>query len=176
MNTIEVKSDPRIEFSETSINDAYEAKKEIEKLIQTVNTAVNQLIDSKNIAASFKNRLTEKDKTTYEHQIKLCEEITKKADSLIDLYLGKVDKRQGITKSSDVSVMQRIGTANWYASSRPNGLTTTEKTLINQSKMRLEEVLVATNKFFALDWLNYQTELEKINLSPFKEIKIFKTH
>ena len=176
MNTIEVKSDPRIEFSETSINDAYEAKKEIEKLIQTVNTAVNQLIDSKNIAASFKNRLTEKDKTTYEHQIKLCEEITKKADSLIDLYLGKVDKRQGITKSSDVSVMQRIGTANWYASSRPNGLTTTEKTLINQSKMRLEEVLVATNKFFALDWLNYQTELEKINLSPFKEIKIFKTN
>jgi hypothetical protein len=87
-----------------------------------------------------------------------------------------VDKRQGITKSSDVSVMQRIGTANWYASSRPNGLTTTEKTLINQSKMRLEEVLVATNKFFALDWLNYQTELEKINLSPFKEIKIFKTN
>lgn len=176
MNTIEVKSDPRIEFSETSINDAYEAKKEIEKLIQTVNTAVNQLIDSKNIAASFKNRLTEKDKTTYEHQIKLCEEITNKADSLIDLYLGKVDKRQGITKSSDVSVMQRIGTANWYASSRPNGLTTTEKTLINQSKMRLEEVLVATNKFFALDWLNYQTELEKINLSPFKKIKIFKTN
>lgn len=176
MNTIEVKSDPRIEFSETSINDAYEAKKEIEKLIQTVNTAVNQLIDSKNIAASFKNRLTEKDKTTYEHQIKLCEEITKKADSLIDLYLGKAYKRQGITKSSDVSVMQRIGTANWYASSRPNGLTTTEKTLINQSKMRLEEVLVATNKFFALDWLNYQTELEKINLSPFKEIKIFKTN
>jgi hypothetical protein len=176
MNTIEVKSDPRIKFSETSINDAYEAKKEIEKLIQTVNTAVNQLIDSKNIAASFKNRLTEKDKTTYKHQIKLCEEITKKVDSLIDLYLGKVDKRQGITKSSDVSVMQRIGTANWYASSRPNGLTTTEKTLINQSKMRLEEVLVATNKFFALDWLNYQTELEKINLSPFKEIKIFKTN
>lgn len=176
MNTIEVKSDPRIEFSETSINDAYEAKKEIEKLIQTVNTAVNQLIDSKNIAASFKNRLTEKDKTTYEHQIKLCEEITKKVDSLIDLYLGKAYKRQGITKSSDVSVMQRIGTANWYASSRPNGLTTTEKTLINQSKMRLEEVLVATNKFFALDWLNYQTELEKINLSPFKEIKIFKTN
>ena len=34
---------------ETSINDAYEANKEIEKLIQTVNTAVNQLIDSKNI-------------------------------------------------------------------------------------------------------------------------------
>ena len=176
MNTIEVKNDPRIEISETSINDAYEANKEIEKLIQTVNTAVNQLIDSKNIAASFKNRLTEKDKTTYEHQIKLCEEITKKADSLIDLYLGKKDKRQGITKSSDISVMQRIGTANWYASSRPNGLTTTEKTLINQSKMRLEEVLVATNKFFALDWLNYQTELEKINLSPFKEIKIFKTN
>mgnify|MGYP000188341492 CR=1 FL=1 len=131
---------------------APEANKEIEKLIQTVNTAVNQLIDSKNIAASFKNRLIEKDKTTYEHQIKLCEEITKKADSLIDLYLGKKDKRQGITKSSDISVMQRIGTANWYASSRPNGLTTTEKTLIDQSKIRLEEVLVTTNKFFELDW------------------------
>ena len=176
MNTIEVKNDPRIEISETSINDAYEANKEIEKLIQTVNTAVNQLIDSKNIAASFKNRLTEKDKKTYEHQIKLCEEITKKADSLIDLYLGKKDKRQGITKSSDISVMQRIGTANWYASSRPNGLTTTEKTLIDQSKIRLEEVLVTTNKFFELDWLNYQTELEKIKLSPFKEIKILKTN
>ena len=49
-------------------------------------------------------------------------------------------------------------------------------TLIDQSKIRLEEVLVTTNKFFELDWLNYQTEIEKIKLSPFKEIKILKTN
>ena len=40
MNTIEVKNDPRIEISETSINDAYEANKEIEKFIHYENLKI----------------------------------------------------------------------------------------------------------------------------------------
>ncbi|MCP4484529.1 MAG: hypothetical protein GY823_08220 [Flavobacteriaceae bacterium] len=176
VNTIEVKSDPRLVISDKAINEAYQADKEIEKITQTVADAVKQLVESKNIANTFKSDLIKEDKKKYKDQIKLSKEIVKKADSLIGLYIGKEDKRQGITSSPDISVRQRIGTANWYATSRPNGITNTERTLINQAKTRLEEVFIETNKFFENNWNNYQTELKKINISPFKEVKTFTTN
>tara|TARA_R110000787_G_scaffold86285_2_gene183984 strand:- start:26077 stop:29352 length:3276 start_codon:yes stop_codon:yes gene_type:complete len=175
-NTIEVESDPRLTVSEKAINEAYQADKNIEKLTQTAADAVKQLVESKKVADSFKNELSKDDKEKYKDLIKLSKEVSKKTDSLIGLYIGKEDKRQGITSSPDVSIMQRIGTANWYSTSRPNGLTTTETTLINQAKNRLEEVLIETNLFFKNEWTAYKTKLENINISPFKEIKTFTTN
>ena len=175
-NTIEVKSDPRLNVSEKAINETYQADKNIQKLTQTTADAVKQLVESKKIADSFKSDLSEEDKEKYKDQIKLSKEVSKKADSLIGLYIGKEDKRQGITSSPDVSVMQRIRAANWYSTSRPDGLTTTETTLINQAKTRLEEVLIETNSFFKNEWANYKSELDKINISPFKKVKTFTTN
>ena len=175
-NTIEVKSDPRLEISNKAINDTYNTDKEIEGLTQTAADAVKQLVESKKIADSFKNDLSKEDKEKYKDQIKLSKEVSEKSDSLIGLYIGKEDKRQGITSSPDISVMQRIRTANWYGTSRPNGLTDTENTLLNQAKIRLEEVLKETNSFFNMEWTAYKTELDKIDISPFKEIKKITTN
>ena len=172
-NTIEVESDPRLTLSEKAINETYQADKEIGKLTQTAADAVKQLVESKEVADSFKNELSEDDKEKYKDLIKLSKEVSKKTDSLIGLFIGKEDKRQGITSSPDVSIMQRIGTANWYSTSRPNGLTKTEYTLINQAKNRLEEVLVETNLFFKTDWENYKMEMNQLNLSPFKKTQYY---
>ncbi|MFT4801156.1 MAG: photosystem II stability/assembly factor-like uncharacterized protein [Flavobacteriaceae bacterium] len=172
-NTIEVESDPRLTVSEKAINETYQADKDIEKLTQIVADVVKQLVESKKVADSFKNELSEDDKEKYKDLIKLSKEVSKKSDSLIDLYIGKEDKRQGITSSPDVSIMQRIGSANWYSTSRPNGLTKTETTLINQAKNRLEVVLKETNLFFETDWESYKMEMNKLDLSPFKKTQSY---
>jgi len=172
-NKITVESDPRLNVSEKAINDKYQTQKEIECMRQTAADAVKQLVESKNIAKKYKKDLAIEDKEKFKNQLKLSKEVIKKSDSLIDLFLGKKDDRQGITSTSVVNVMERIGAASWYSGSRPNGMTTTEETLLLQAKTQLEAVLKEVNLFFKEDWEAYKTEMKQLELSPFKKTKSF---
>ncbi len=172
-STIAVKMDPRVEVSEKAIIETYTTGKEIEQLTQTIASAVKQLAESKKIAKKLKDEFNKEDKKMYKDQIKSSKNIIKRIDSIIDLYIGKEDDRQGITNSSVVSVRQRIGTANWYSGSRPNGITETEIILLQHATNQLEEVLNETNLFFETDWTNYKNEMEQLKLSPFKKTKTF---
>ena len=117
--------------------------------------------------------MSEKDKTLHKDAIKSCEEITKKIDTLLALYFGKEDKRQGITSDPEVSVTERIGTALSYIRSRKSGLTDTERSLIKQAKTAIDSALSATNRFFENDCKAFKTEMETKDLSPFKTTKTF---
>ena len=172
-STIQIKSDPRVEVSENTINDIYQKGKELEELTQTTANAVKQLAESKSIAEKYKTDLAEKDKVLYLEEIKTSKNIIKRIDSIIDKFIGKKDKRQGITNSSYVTIADRISTASWYSSSRPYGITETEIILIQQVKDKLEVVLKETNLFFEKDWENYKMEMNQLNLSPFKKTQSY---
>jgi len=170
---ISVASDPRLNFDKVALQEKYNASKEIEKLTKTAAEAVTQLNESKAIANTFVKRLSKEDKKKYKDAIKLSKDITKKTDSLVALFLGKEDKRQGIIRNPEVTVMQRINTANWYVSSRPSGINRTEETLIDQAEEALKDALSKINLFYQENWANYKKEMEQIKISPFKETKTF---
>ncbi len=170
---ITVKSDPRLNVSTANINAIYTASKTIEKMQATVAGAVKQLVESKQIASKFKGDLSKLDKEKYKEDITASKDIIKDIDALIDLYLGKQDKRQGITNSSEVPVTDRIGLASWYVSSRQNGLSATETTLIKHAEDAINDALAKTNSFFNDAWKAYQTKMEAIQTNPFKDIKSF---
>ena len=172
-SAIQIKSDPRVEVSEITINDIYQKGKELEVLTQTTANAVKQLAESKGIAEKYKVDLDKKDKVLYLEEIKASKIIIKRIDSIIDKFIGKEDKRQGITNSSYVTIANRISTASWYSSSRPYGITETEIILIQQVKDKLEVVLKESNLFFEKDWENYKMEMNQINLSPFKKTQSY---
>ncbi|WP_108803703.1 hypothetical protein [Aquimarina sp. Aq107] len=172
-SNIEVKSDPRLQVSQQNINEIYDASKNLESMRQTVADVVKQLVESKEVASKYQKELKKLDKKKFKDQIKSSKDIIKKIDSTIAIYLGKEDKRQGITRNPEVTVMQRLGTAGWYTGSRQNGLTVTEKTLIKHANDALKEALDKTNSFFREDWKPYQEAIEKLETSPFKEIKTF---
>ena len=171
---ITVKNDPRLEVSQANINQVYAASKDIEKMRQTAADAVKQLVESKQIAEKCKKDLSKLDKKKYKEDIKSSKKIIEKIDDIIAIYLGKVDKRQGITRNPDPNVSQRLGTAGWYSGSRQNGLTSTERTLIKNAKDALNKALDKTNTFFNDEWKPYQVKIEALNTSPFKDIKSFK--
>jgi photosystem II stability/assembly factor-like uncharacterized protein len=174
--SVRVESDPRLTVPQKAINDAYTASKTLEAMTETAADAVEQLVESKNTVEAFQKQLKDKDKELYKDQLKDGTDIIKKIDELIALYLGKEDKRQGITRNPEITVMQRIGTANWYSGSRPKGLTDTEDMLIRQAKDQLIEALETTNNFFVTEWANYRSKMEQMDISPFKETKTFKTN
>lgn len=170
---ITVKSDPRLEVSETAITGVYTYGKKLENLMQTTADAVKQLVESKETATEMEKNLKEKDKEKYKDAIKASKDISKKIDSLIALYIGKEDKRQGITRNPDPNVSRRIQQAGRYVGSRKTGITQTEKQLLKHAEESLKEAVEKTNTFFTTEWKVYQESVEKIELSPFKETKTF---
>lgn len=92
---------------------------------------------------------------------------------MIDLYLGKDDKRQGIVRSPEPNVTNRLGTASSYVRSRKTGITETEKQLIKFAEDDLRNALNKTNAFFNEKWKAYRSSIESLDLSPFKETQTF---
>ena len=179
---ITVEFDPRLEISQDAILQKYNASKELERYQEKIAAVVKQLVESKNTATALKatlmkaDALLNKEAKKYKTEIKASKEIIEKIDTLIDLYLGTVDKRQGITRNPDVTVNQRFGQANRYIRSRFGEQTATEKTLMNQFKNEYNKARTEINYFFNTDWAKYKSSLEKIQISPFKQTKIFTTN
>jgi len=171
--TIKVESDPRLDIPQKAINESYSARKELQKMTGIAAEAVKQLVESKTTVEEFQKKLKKKDKEKYKDELKSGKDLIKRIDSLIALYIGKEDKRQGITRNPEVTVMRRIGTASGYAGSRPNGLTATEERLIRQAKDQFDLVIRETNEFFVTEWSQYKSKMEQMDLSPFKETKTF---
>ncbi|WP_425237542.1 VPS10 domain-containing protein [Ulvibacterium sp.] len=171
--TITVKSDPRLDVSMASINEAYESSKSLDKMTQVAADAVQQLVESKNIAKKFEKELKEMDKEKYKEEIKASKTIQKQIDSTIVLYLGKEDKRQGITRNPEITVVQRLNTARNYVESRKTGVTETERKLIRFAEQDLKNALQKTNTFFNDKWKAYRNEIQQLEVSPFKETKRF---
>ncbi|MBL4605395.1 MAG: hypothetical protein JKY02_06995 [Flavobacteriaceae bacterium] len=170
-STITVEFDPRLKMSTAAINEIYNASKEMEKDQKLMADVVKQLVESKNIASGFKSKLSKEDKKKYKDQIKASSKIVKSIDSIIAVFLGKVDKRQGITRNPEVTVTQRFGSARRYVGSRFGTLTNTERQLIKQYKDAMNAAIKKSNDFFDKDWKDYKAKVENISISPFKEIK-----
>ncbi|APG64948.1 hypothetical protein LPB136_06070 [Tenacibaculum todarodis] len=170
---IKVEFDPRLQISEAAINQKYDASKELETYQEKIANVVKQLVESKNTATSLKSEFTKEDKEKYKAEIKSSKNIIKKIDSLIAMYLGTVDKRQGITRNPEVTINNRFGQASRYIRSRFGEQTNTETVLLNQFKESFKEGIEKTNTFFTEDWSKYKLDVEKIDISPFKKVQEF---
>lgn len=171
--SVTVKTDPRLNASMASINEVYALGKKLEGFTQTAADAVKQLVENKNLANKFQKELQDLDKEKFKEQIDASKNIIKEIDSVVALYLGKEDKRQGITRNPEPSVEQRLSTASYYVSTRQSGITETEKRLVRFAEDELKLALDKTNAFFNEKWKPYRESIETLDTSPFKETETF---
>lgn len=172
-SSIKVMYDPRLKMSTSAINEIYNTSKDMEKDQQLMADVMKQLAESKTIANGYKSKLAKEDKKKYKDQIKASGAIVKEIDKLVALFLGKVDRRQGITRNPEVTVNQRFFNARRYVGSRYGNITGTERQLIKQYKDAMNDAIKKVNAFFDKDWKEYKTKVESITISPFKETKKF---
>ncbi len=173
MQDIRVAADPRLVASLASMEAVYNAEKVLEGYMQSAADAVKQLVQSKQTAEKLSKELSDLDKKLHKENIKKAKDISKEIDGLIAMYLGTIDKRQGITRNPEVTVMQRIGTASSYVGSRKTGMTVTEEKLMGFAKNQLLMALEKQNAFFETTWSVFEAEMKKIDRNPFKETKTF---
>ena len=173
MQDIRVAADPRLGASLASMEAVYNTEKVLEGYMQSAADAVKQLVQSKQTAEKLSKELSDLDKKLHKENIKKAKDISKEIDGLIAMYLGTIDKRQGITRNPEVTVMQRIGTASSYVGSRKTGMTVTEEKLMRFAKNELLMALEKQNAFFETTWSVFEAEMKKIDRNPFKETKTF---
>ena len=170
---ISVKTDPRIDVDTEAREEIYNAQLELKGYTQLAADAVKQLVENKEIAIDLRKRLNKKDKEKFKDQIKKSNDLVISINDLIALYIGKEDKRQGIVRNKEMTVMKRIETAQRYVNSRQKGLTETEDNLVKFARQDLEKALDKTNAFFKEEWPEYQNSIDVEYLSPFTELKSF---
>lgn len=170
---IEVQSDPRLEINAAAMNEVYTNGKQLEAYMQKAADAVEQLVKSKTVAEQFQKDMKELDEKKFKDHIDTSKEMIKKIDTVIAIYLGKEDKRQGITLDTTVTVVDRIQNARRYVGSRKTGMTATEKQLMQFAKQELSSALERTNTFFTEEWSAYKSKMQSLDLSPFKKVETF---
>ncbi len=171
---IEVRKDPRIDLSQRAIDARYDVGKKLEAHKALCTSVVKQLIESKTTAREIKNKLQQIDKKAYADQINHSDSVIYKIDSLVSVFIGKEDKRQGITRDPELRIIHRLQRASWYAGSRPDGLTETEKRLIRFAEDDLDRAIKGVNQFFEKDWSRYRAHIESMEWPLFKATHDFK--
>ncbi len=169
--TIEVKSDPRLTVDPANIDAVYTASKELEGYTAAAANAVKQLAESKQTLADYKKLFKENKSDEMKALLKEMKSQTKTIDSLIALYIGKEDKRQGIVRNPESNVLTRIRNASRYIRSRQQGITETENKLLQHAKEELEVAIEQTNSFYKKVWPLLKSKIEAEDASRFKEIQ-----
>ena len=169
--SITVKTDPRLNVSNADVESVYNQARKLEKFTQASADAVKALVERKNLANRLKKEMKEMDKEKYKDAMKASDSIVKEIDGIVALFIGKEDKRQGITRNPEISVMQRVNTASYYVQTRKSGVTKTEENLIQFAEEEVKGALGKTNAFLNQKWKAYQADIEALELSPFTETK-----
>ena len=171
---VTVLTDPRIEISERAIKDRYSYAKTLEGYMAKALAAVNQLKAGKKTLSTYKKRIEVKDKEENKDLLESIKEHIEKMDLILNGFIGKEDKRQGIVRNPENSVMKRIYSANRYVRSRPSGITATETKLLEHVQNDLKVALEQTNTFYDEHWDKLKAKIEAVELSEFEAIKRFK--
>ena len=142
----------------------YDAQKQIEKLTISIANMTKQLAENKKKAETFLKLMKDKDKKAYKEQIKKTDSIIKGLEKEQNKYFGTPDKRQGITRNPEVTVMNRIGTARQYIASRQGPQTTTETQLYQQAKNLADKRILESQEWLDKNWNTFVMEMKKVSI------------
>jgi hypothetical protein len=171
--TVTVKSDPRYELSTTDLEALYNMIKNLQKLTKVTAEAVKRLKESTTIVEDYEKRI----KDLKRPDLKEAEAKTKAMkDSLVkvmDFIFGEEDKRQGLTRTVN-SRLSFINRASGFISSARGPINETDRRVFGQAEEKIGEVIQRVNLFYDTQWKSYRADMEKVNVSLFKEYQPLK--
>ena len=166
---VEVKYDPRIDMSQSAIQAKYDALKSLESKADLGYQAVERLKESIKVAEGKQGDLKKKDKEGFKDQFKLCKDAIDTLNSMLDIFLGEEDDRQGITRRNTESINNHYFSAFRYVSNALHAPGDTENKLITKFEAELAEALETVNGYYSEEWPKFREAVETLDTSPFKD-------
>ena len=168
---ITVMIDPRLGITNQEAAASYDASKMLEQYFEAAYEATKLLYENKAIAEAWTKDLKEADEEGYAEQIVLSKAMVDSINALQDAFFGKDDDRQGITMDPNPNVIQKVFMASNYIDSRGGAPTATEERMMGFARESITSWIREVNTFFEEDWSKYREEMEKVELSKFKDVE-----
>jgi len=92
----------------------------------------------------------------------------------MDYIVGKDDKRQGIVRQPDPTPVSYFFIAQRYLATSKDPVSATDQRVFKQAQDAAVELVNRVNKFYEKTWSEYQRDMEKVSLSPFKSYEPLK--
>ena len=170
---IMVNADPRVQQTspqgEEKIMAMMEAAKNLNAQIISILKQIKADLDGLGrLEKDLKREVDEVEGTDHKVLLEEIETLNKSLTELQDLYVGKRDKRQGITAEASPSVADRIRLHYGYLRSRPNGPTQTETQLWEQAKQAAETAQQKVNEFYSTTWPGFAQKISEISVPYFR--------
>lgn len=166
--TITVRNDPRYPNSDAVVASRYTLLKRLEDMTAVATAAMDRLIESKEIADEFENKMKDLKRDDLKDAKDKTKAITDSLTNIMDFILGKVDKRQGIVRHRDPTPVSYIQTASFYIGSSKDPISATDERVFKQAEIQLDKIKDRVNKFFEKTWPDYKAAMDKVSISPFK--------
>ncbi|MFT6202681.1 MAG: photosystem II stability/assembly factor-like uncharacterized protein [Spirosomataceae bacterium] len=175
---IEVKSDPRLPFNTTDVNEKRKLTKQLYGSIEKLTAAVDGLDDAKNstdmILSQIKGIVDPmKDNPLLDSLKKTTTSMQDSIKTVREMILGKKMEKQGYGRAYELTPQGKVFEAYRYIQSKPR-VTAAERNLLKDAETLTEEAVTKVNEFFATQWADYRKKVAAAPLSMFKEYETIK--
>ena len=157
--SIEVGLDPRLNSSLEDAKAVYQATKALEGLTAEVTASTTRLAKANAQIKTFEAQLKANETQLSDEDKEALKTIKSEITQLQDKVFGKEDKRQGITRNPEMTVLTRIRNASRYVQSRKKGITATEEQLMEFAEKAVNTYSKEVTAFFDAKWKGF---LEKM--------------
>jgi len=172
--TIQVKSDPRFNTPESTIVARYNMIKDLTKLTSISAQAMDRLRESKEIADEYEKKMKGEKRDDLKDALAKTKMVKDSIAAVMDYIVGKDDKRQGIVRQPDPTPVSYFFIAQRYLATSKDPVSATDQRVFKQAQDAAVELVNRVNKFYEKTWSEYQRDMEKVSLSPFKSYEPLK--
>ncbi|HYG04695.1 MAG TPA: hypothetical protein VD927_19745 [Chryseosolibacter sp.] len=166
---IEIKSDPRYQTPLSVTTARYTMLKDLQTMVARASAATTRLRESKEVLDEFEKKLKDSKDESHKKALSQTKAIKDSLNAVFDFILGKEDKRQGIVSTKDPLPMSFVSSASFYISSSLDPINETDRQVFEVAQQKVTEILNRVNKFYDSQWSEYRGDMEKVNISPFKD-------
>jgi len=167
-----VKKDPRLSITEEEMVAKYKALKALEEKAALGFQAVERIKESIQLADELKKELKEKeDDEAFKEAMEMSKEVSDTLNTMLDVFLGEEDDRQGITRNEPNSVSNHYWSAYRYISNALHAPGETEEKLVVRFEEEFANALKMVNDYFREEWPRYREKIEALDRSPFKDLE-----
>ena len=166
---VEVKDDPRVFISKETKVAQKALYSRMEKSINQLTEATDQLTEAEEIAKTIQNQAKEKEGKEFEDLAKASKAIQDSIKIKREIIIGKKMEKQGYGRPYQVTPQGKIGEAMRYISSKQIAPTKDDVTLVEQLEVLTKDSIEKINKFFAVNWADYRKKVEATPMKTFKD-------
>ncbi len=166
---LEVKGDPRIDFSAEARYAIYDSLKILEGIQQLAFERVEKLKKGLITLDDLTARMKSKGEASFKDQLEASSRQKDTLNSLLNLYVGKKDDRQGITDDPILAVDDHIENAQFYLSNSLHIPASMEAELMKKARESVLSANELVDIYFVDKWPPFRQSMEALDLSPFKD-------